>query len=236
MSRPSRPAFEAVGLPRLTSREEGTSGSGAAKTSTAAARSHMSTSTICLLSRWMTAQGNTEGTPARVRASSRSYSSALDPGDLRGFRGRQRPRSPSLPASALNGKEGVDGSSPSEGLEKIPAKRHIYCCLSRRQSGLKGNAEGTFRDPLCMRKRFNSRLASGLFAASFVMSREGASRPHVPCCGRAILADAWELRRRQGGRIPATLLASRDVSGVDGDVAWHRAHAVDPRQDRGEAA
>jgi hypothetical protein len=35
---------------------------------------------------------------------------------FRRFRGRRDPRVPSLPASELNGKEGVDGSSPSEGL------------------------------------------------------------------------------------------------------------------------
>ena len=46
-------------------------------------------------------------------------------------RGHSRPRRvsrSSLPASELNGKEGVDGSSPSEGFEKVPANG-ISCCL-----------------------------------------------------------------------------------------------------------
>src|SRR6266496_1866543 len=65
-------------------------------------------------------EGNTEGTPARARASACGHSFFSDsPGFLR-FCGRRDPRLPSLPASELNGKEGVDGSSPSEGSAKAP--------------------------------------------------------------------------------------------------------------------
>ena len=37
---------------------------------------------------------------------------------------------PPVPPQNLHGKEGVDGSSPSEGLNKVPANRHFVlpCC------------------------------------------------------------------------------------------------------------
>ena len=73
-------------------------------------------------------QGNAEGTPARARASTRGHVSSVDFFGLRDLRGRRDPRLPSLPASELNGKEGVCGSSPQEG-SKIPAKRGVW--LSR---------------------------------------------------------------------------------------------------------
>jgi hypothetical protein len=40
---------------------------------------------------------------------------------LRDLRVRADPRLPSLPASDFDGKEGVDGLSPSEGFGKVPA-------------------------------------------------------------------------------------------------------------------
>src|SRR5581483_5728402 len=65
-----------------------------------------------------TARGNTEGTPPRARASTAGYSSSFDSFFLRGFRARGFPVVPAAPSSLLDGKEGVDGSSPSEGFEK----------------------------------------------------------------------------------------------------------------------
>jgi len=47
---------------------------------------------------------------------------------LRGFRAREFPRLPALPASSLDGKEGVDGSSPSEGLDYLQIS--YFCCLT----------------------------------------------------------------------------------------------------------
>jgi hypothetical protein len=55
-----------------------------------------------------------------ARASTTSYSSPGLSFFLRGFRARDVPRLPVLPASSLNGKEGVDGSSPSEGFAEMP--------------------------------------------------------------------------------------------------------------------
>jgi hypothetical protein len=66
-------------------------------------------------------RGNTEGTPARARTSMRDHSLWPNSSALRAFLVRRRPRLPSPPAPVLNGKEGVDGSSPSEGLHKSPA-------------------------------------------------------------------------------------------------------------------
>jgi hypothetical protein len=63
------------------------------------------------------AQGNTEGTPASARASTNGHSFSADRFGLRDFRARGFPSLPSRPASELNGKEGVDGSSP-EALQK----------------------------------------------------------------------------------------------------------------------
>src|SRR5205823_8859026 len=67
-----------------------------------------------------TSQGNIEGTPAPARASTRGHSSTGDSFFLRDFRARGFPAVPAVPASLLDGKEGVDGSSPSEGSAKAP--------------------------------------------------------------------------------------------------------------------
>jgi hypothetical protein len=67
-------------------------------------------------------RGNTEGTSARPPAGTRAHSSSCDSFFLRGFRARGFPALPALPASSLDGKEGVDGSSPSEGFAEMPAK------------------------------------------------------------------------------------------------------------------
>jgi hypothetical protein len=55
------------------------------------------------------------------------YASLSDPPCLRGFRGRGDPRLPRFPPQNLHGKEGVDGSSPSEGSHESPAKRGGLC-------------------------------------------------------------------------------------------------------------
>jgi hypothetical protein len=62
--------------------------------------------------------GNTEGTPARARVAARGHSCSADFPGSQDFLGRCDPRLPALPASSLHGKEGVDGSSPSEGSAK----------------------------------------------------------------------------------------------------------------------
>jgi hypothetical protein len=67
-------------------------------------------------------RGNTGGTPAQARASTPGHSSLADCSEFRAFFGRRDPRLPALPVSLLDGKEGVDGSSPSEGSAKAPQK------------------------------------------------------------------------------------------------------------------
>jgi hypothetical protein len=47
---------------------------------------------------------------------------------LRGFRARGFPAVPAPPALSLDGKEGVDGSSPSEGLDYLQIS--YFCCLT----------------------------------------------------------------------------------------------------------
>src|SRR5919197_1168242 len=64
-------------------------------------------------------RGNTEGTPTPARASTPGHSPSADSFLLRGFRARDVPRLAAHPASSLDGKEGVDGSSPSEGLKYV---------------------------------------------------------------------------------------------------------------------
>jgi hypothetical protein len=61
--------------------------------------------------------GNMEGTQARARASTRGHSFSPDPFGLRDFRARVDPRLPFLPVPDLDGKEGVNGSSPLEGFK-----------------------------------------------------------------------------------------------------------------------
>ena len=63
---------------------------------------------------------------ARARA---GHVSSSDPFGLRGFRARGDPPVPALPALFQDGKEGVDGSSPSEGFAKSPANGDFACLL-----------------------------------------------------------------------------------------------------------
>jgi hypothetical protein len=76
-----------------------------------------------------TGRGNTEGTPPRASASTTGYSSAGLSFILRRFRGPGFPAVPPLPASLLDGKEGVDGSSPSEGFAELPANLWLELSL-----------------------------------------------------------------------------------------------------------
>jgi len=61
-------------------------------------------------------RGNTEGTQTRARPGAPVQASSAVSFFLRGFRGRPAPRLPAFPAPDFDGKEGVDGSSPSEGF------------------------------------------------------------------------------------------------------------------------
>jgi hypothetical protein len=61
------------------------------------------------------------------------HSSPADSPGLREFFGLLDPRLPVFPASLLDGKEGVDGSSPSEGYK--PLQLSALCCLLGRPAG-----------------------------------------------------------------------------------------------------
>jgi hypothetical protein len=76
-------------------------------------------------------RGNTDGTALRARASTRGYPSSPDSLLLPGFRARGFPALPAVPARDLDGKEGVDGSSPSEGFDEMPANRHFLVACPR---------------------------------------------------------------------------------------------------------
>jgi hypothetical protein len=68
----------------------------------------------------------------RARASTRGHSFSADPFGLRDFRDRGDPRVPLVPAPDLDGKEGVNGSSPLEGLRiraKKEAPKGLLVCL-----------------------------------------------------------------------------------------------------------
>ena len=81
---------------------------------------------------------------AKDRSTEASYATGATPDAVRSTRSQQllRRRSPSartarpvMPAGdILHGKEGVDGSSPSEGLHKMPANRHysVVCSVKTR--------------------------------------------------------------------------------------------------------
>ena len=65
-------------------------------------------------------QGNSEGTPARVLTSTRDHAPSDKSSFLLVFRARDFPALPAVRASLLDGKEAVDGSSPSEGSVRAP--------------------------------------------------------------------------------------------------------------------
>ena len=71
-----------------------------------------------------------EGTPVRARASTPGYSSSADSLALRDLRAREFPPLPAVPAFVARCKEGVDGSSPSEGSKDV-----IPICLTAVSSG-----------------------------------------------------------------------------------------------------
>jgi hypothetical protein len=87
-----------------------------------------------------------EGTQARARASTRGHSFSADPFGLRDFRTRGDPRLPLVPAPDLDGKEGVDGSSPSEGSAKMPHVGAFAYVFSRSEAlwGTDGAVYGAF--------------------------------------------------------------------------------------------
>ena len=66
----------------------------------------------------------------RAQAFTPGYSSSADSLALRDLRAREFPPLPAVPASSLDGKEGVDGSSPSEGSKDV-----IPICLTAVSSG-----------------------------------------------------------------------------------------------------
>ena len=70
---------------------------------------------VHLLSDQARTLGNSEGTPTRARTSTHGHSFSSESSDLRDFRVRRDQRSPAFPIPDFDGKEGVDGSSPSEG-------------------------------------------------------------------------------------------------------------------------
>jgi hypothetical protein len=90
-----------------------------------------------------TARGNTEGTPPRAPASTHGHPFSDASFFLRGFRARGFPRVPAPPSSALDGKEGVDGSSPSEGLYKVPANWHFTVAWQKNTRTHFGHIGGT---------------------------------------------------------------------------------------------
>jgi hypothetical protein len=94
----------------------------------AGSRSHPARRGLRRRPRPIRSSGNTEGTSHRARTSTRGHSSSGDSFVLRGFRARGFPALPALPASLLDGKEGVDGSSPSEGLDYLQIS--YFCCLT----------------------------------------------------------------------------------------------------------
>ena len=81
----------------------------------------------------------------------------------------------------LHGKEGVDGSSPSEGFTKVPAKRHVL--LPDKTVGAEGTLREHFLTPsACMR------ILLPLSFLTFCRCSFGASNHHlklVPARARA---------------------------------------------------
>ncbi|MDP9286555.1 MAG: hypothetical protein M3P41_16595, partial [Actinomycetota bacterium] len=68
--------------------------------------------------------GQVTGLPGRPGAARRQDAPGREPAELQEKRRLMRPSE-----VALNGKEGVDGSSPSEGLKDL--QNGYFCCLIR---------------------------------------------------------------------------------------------------------
>jgi len=86
------------------------------------------------------------------------------------------------PPPHVHGKEGVDGSSPSEGFTKVPAKRHVLLpvkTVDRRR----GKAEGTFPDPLCVHEDSVAAEFSYVLQV-FVRCLESSSEVSARACPR----------------------------------------------------
>ena len=90
----------------------------------------------------MRGRGNTEGTRPRASAGTRDHSFSGDSFFLRGFRARGCPALPARSVSSLDGKEGVDGSSPSEGFAEFLQTGQSSCPTRKRLSraGTRGHS------------------------------------------------------------------------------------------------
>jgi hypothetical protein len=80
-------------------------------------------------------QGNSEGTPARVLASTRDHAPSDESSFLVVFRAPDFPALPAVPASLLDGREGVSGSSPEEGFRVCPAQAMLLLPLTATAGG-----------------------------------------------------------------------------------------------------
>ena len=119
---------------------------------------------------------------ARPRTSTANYASSAESVFLRVFRARGFPALPSVPASLLDGKEGVDGSSPSEGLKR-PANQHFVLSV------LIADKEGVRAEGATSRSAGVSSAAHGVTLGR--LAPRGRTRV-APCAG--VAADARRQR------------------------------------------
>jgi len=141
-----------------------------------------------------------EHQPVQARPPAGHSSASKSPG-LRRFRGRSDPRVPARPASSEDGKEGVDGSSPSEGFRnrETPGNRGFLLSAAAPQS--------TYRIPL--------RTGSSPWATS------------ASSCHRGTRTSRWmqaaiddRLLARRPGR-PAPRQAARSLTIIEAVDAGH---------------
>jgi hypothetical protein len=127
--------------------------------------------------RTATVQGNTEGTRRRASAGTHGHASSAKSFFLRGFRARSFPPLPSLPASELNGKEGVSGSSPEEGLKSLQIAS--LRCLFRHDPGDQygGGRRGVDLQGFFVFARANGESRGNLKARAFRGSQRRSRQP-----------------------------------------------------------
>jgi hypothetical protein len=120
---------------------------------------------------------------------------------------------PRAAARILHGKEGVDGSSPSEGLNKVPANWYfiVVCVLNTRTQF--GHICGT-RDAQYARRSTTSRPASSM---CFPFSSRGSGTPRSPSgCSSRLARSTTTSRRSSASSTSSGVSSANRRGGADG--------------------
>jgi hypothetical protein len=133
----------------------------------------------------------------------------------------------------LHGKEGVDGSSPSEGLERKALQKGMLCCLSRRAYKRRGYTAGTHfwdRRAFAGKRDVWRRLATRPIAAMKLRDPRKSPCTRVPSV--ALLGKTMIPSLQRGGQRRTTPIRASEPN----EYPRRRPSAERPPKPRGDRA